>query len=90
MIALMESGPEVTGPINIGNPNEFTIRELAEKVIAMTGSKSELVQHPLPTDDPRQRQPNIGLAKQALGWEPKISLDEGLVRTVEFFRSVQK
>jgi UDP-glucuronate decarboxylase len=87
MIALMETGPEVTGPVNIGNPNEFTIRELAEKVIALTGSRSELVQHPLPTDDPRQRQPDISLAKQLLGWEPKIALDEGLGHTVEYFRS---
>ena len=87
MIALMETGPEVTGPVNIGNPNEFTIRELAEKVIALTGSRSELVQHPLPTDDPRQRQPDISLAKQLLGWEPKIALDEGLGHTVEYFCS---
>lgn len=87
MIALMETGPEVTGPVNIGNPNEFTIRELAEKVIALTGSRSELVQHPLPTDDPRQRQPDISLARQLLGWEPKIPLDEGLGHTVEYFRS---
>ena len=89
MIALMETGPEVTGPVNIGNPNEFTIRELAEKVIALTGAGSELVQHPLPTDDPRQRQPDITLAKQLLGWEPKVALDEGLGRTVEYFRSVK-
>jgi UDP-glucuronate decarboxylase len=89
MIALMETGPEVTGPVNIGNPNEFTIRELAEKVIALTGSRSELVQHPLPTDDPRQRQPDISLARQVLGWEPKIALDEGLGRTVDYFRSSQ-
>jgi UDP-glucuronate decarboxylase len=89
MIALMESGPEVTGPINIGNPHEFTIRELATKVIKMTGSRSELVQHPLPADDPRQRQPNISLAKSVLGWEPKVALEEGLSRTVEYFRAAQ-
>jgi len=89
MIALMETGPEITGPINIGNPNEFTIRELAEKVIALTGSRSELVQHPLPTDDPKQRQPDISRAKQVLGWEPKVLLDEGLARTVEYFRQMQ-
>jgi len=88
MIALMETGPEVTGPINIGNPDEFTIRELAEKVIALTGSKSRLVQHPLPTDDPKQRQPNINLAKQVLGWEPKVPLDDGLARTVDYFRGM--
>jgi UDP-glucuronate decarboxylase len=89
MIALMETGPEVTGPINIGNPNEFTIRELAEKVIALTGSRSELVEHPLPTDDPRQRQPDISRARELLGWEPKVMLDEGLGHTVEYFREMQ-
>jgi UDP-glucuronate decarboxylase len=89
MIALMETGPEVTGPINIGNPNEFTIRELAEKVIALTGSRSELVEHPLPTDDPRQRQPDISRARELLGWEPKVMLDEGLDHTVEYFREMQ-
>jgi UDP-glucuronate decarboxylase len=89
MIALMETGPEVTGPINIGNPNEFTIRELAEKVIALTGSRSELVEHPLPTDDPRQRQPDISRARDLLGWEPNVMLDEGLGHTVEYFREMQ-
>jgi UDP-glucuronate decarboxylase len=89
MIRLMESGPEVTGPINIGNPDEFTIRELAEKVIALTGSKSEIVQHPLPTDDPRQRQPNIAKAKELLGWEPLVPLDRGLVDTIDYFRELQ-
>jgi UDP-glucuronate decarboxylase len=89
MIALMETGPEITGPINIGNPNEFTIRELATKVIELTGSKSEIVQHPLPADDPKQRQPDIGLAKKLLGWEPTIRLDEGLGRTIDYFRQQQ-
>ena len=89
MIALMETGPEVTGPINIGNPHEFTIRELAEKVIALTGSRSELVEHPLPTDDPRQRQPDISRARELLGWEPKVMLEEGLGQTVEYFRGMQ-
>src|SRR5437868_845408 len=89
MIRLMDSGQEVTGPINIGNPNEFTIRELADQVIALTGSRSEIVQHPLPTDDPKQRQPNIGKAKALLGWEPKVLLEEGLGRTVEYFRELQ-
>jgi UDP-glucuronate decarboxylase len=90
MIALMETGPEVTGPINIGNPIEFTIRELAEKVIAMTGARSELVEHPLPADDPKQRKPDISLAKRVLGWEPKVPLEEGLERTVEYFRGMQR
>ncbi len=89
MIRLMETGPEVTGPINIGNPNEFTIRELATKVIELTGARSELVQQPLPADDPKQRQPDIGLAKQVLGWEPTIALDQGLERTVDYFRRTQ-
>jgi UDP-glucuronate decarboxylase len=89
MIALMETGPEVTGPVNIGNPNEFTIRELAEKVIALTGSRSELVEHPLPTDDPKQRRPDISRARELLGWEPKVMLDDGLGHTVEYFRSMQ-
>jgi UDP-glucuronate decarboxylase len=89
MIRLMDTGPAVTGPVNIGNPNEFTIRELAEQVIALTGSKSEIVQHPLPTDDPKQRQPNIAKAKELLGWEPKVPLVEGLGHTIEYFRQQQ-
>jgi UDP-glucuronate decarboxylase len=86
-IALMESPEEVTGPINLGNPGEFTIRELAEKVIAMTGARSQLVQMPLPADDPRQRQPDIGLARRTLGWEPAIELEAGLDQTIAYFRS---
>ena len=89
MMRLMDTGPEVTGPINIGNPNEFTIRELADQVIALTGSKSEIVQHPLPTDDPKQRQPNISKAKELLDWEPKVLLDEGLSLTIDYFRKLQ-
>jgi UDP-glucuronate decarboxylase len=85
-IALMESPAEITGPINLGNPGEFTIRELAEKVIAMTGARSELVELPLPADDPRQRQPDITRARQHLGWEPSIMLDEGLNKTIAYFR----
>jgi UDP-glucuronate decarboxylase len=85
MIRLMETGPDVTGPINIGNPNEFTIRELATKVIEMTGARSELVEQPLPADDPKQRRPDISVAKEVLGWEPKIQLDQGLERTVDYF-----
>ena len=85
-LRLMETDSSVTGPINIGNPGEFTIRELAEKTIALTGSKSELVQLPLPADDPKQRQPDITQAKTVLDWEPRIALDEGLERTIEYFR----
>jgi UDP-glucuronate decarboxylase len=77
--------PDLTGPVNLGNPNEFTIRELAEKVIELTGSRSQLVNRPLPQDDPTQRQPDITLARERLGWEPKVQLEEGLRRTVEYF-----
>ena len=87
LIKLMESPDEVTGPINLGNPNEFTIRELAERVIEMTGSHSELTLHPLPSDDPRQRQPNIIKARELLDWKPSIQLTEGLEHTVEYFQS---
>ncbi len=86
MIRLMNSRDGFTGPVNIGNPGEFTIKELAEKVIAMTESSSKIVYHDLPVDDPTQRRPDITLAKKELGWEPKVNLDEGLVKTIEYFR----
>jgi UDP-glucuronate decarboxylase len=86
LIRLMESEPEVTGPINLGNPGEFSIRKLAEKVVALTGSGSKIVYEPLPQDDPTQRQPDITRAMEILGWQPKVTLDEGLKHTVEFFR----
>src|SRR5215510_10037603 len=73
-------------PTNIGNPGEFTVRQLAERVLALTGSKSEIVQRPLPVDDPRVRQPDITRAKQLLGWEPRVPLDEGLQKTISYFR----
>ena len=82
IMAFMEQDSE-TGPVNLGNPGEFTIRELAEMVVALTGSKSEIVYKPLPSDDPKQRRPDISRAKALLGWEPKIQLKEGLLRTVE-------
>ena len=85
---LMNSPENITGPINIGNPNEFTIRELAEKVIDITGSKSKIVERPLPEDDPKQRQPNIDLAEKLLGWHPTINLTEGLKRTVAYFEAL--
>jgi UDP-glucuronate decarboxylase len=88
MVRMMNSREDFTGPVNIGNPNEFTIRELAEKVISMTGSKSKLVFMPLPPDDPTQRQPDITLARLELGWEPKIQLEEGLKKTIGYFASV--
>ena len=87
-IRLMGSDREFIGPVNLGNPGEFTIRELAEKTLAMVGSKSSLINEPLPEDDPRQRQPDISLAKEKLGWEPVIKLDEGLAKTIEYFKSV--
>jgi len=85
---LMDSPDDFTGPINIGNPVEFRIMELAEKVIKLTNSKSKLVYEKLPDDDPIQRQPDINLAKEKLGWEPKIHLEEGLVMTIHYFENL--
>ncbi len=87
-IRMMATPAEVTGPINLGNPGEFTIRELAEMVISMTGSKSKLVFQPLPQDDPRQRKPDITLAKKTLGWEPTIQLEKGLEKTIAYFEAL--
>lgn len=87
-IRLMATDSDFIGPVNLGNPGEFTIRELAEKTLDMVGSKSSLINEPLPEDDPRQRQPDISLAKEKLGWEPVIKLDEGLSKTIEYFKSV--
>jgi UDP-glucuronate decarboxylase len=87
MMALMASDRTFTGPINIGNPGEFTMLELAEKVIALTNSTSKLVHKPLPKDDPRQRKPNIDMAKNVLGWSPKINLVDGLTKTIDYFKS---
>ena len=88
MVRMMNAPDDFIGPVNIGNPNEFSILELANKIIALTGSSSKIVYLPLPEDDPLQRQPNIDLAKERLGWEPKIQLEEGLERTVEYFKSL--
>jgi UDP-glucuronate decarboxylase len=85
MLKMMGTREDFLGPVNIGNPGEFTIRELAEKVIDLTGSKSKLVFMPLPQDDPMQRKPDISLAKKELGWEPKIKLEEGLKKTIAYF-----
>ena len=85
LISLMDTGDDITGPVNIGNPGEFTIRQLAEQVIDLTGSKSKLVFMPLPQDDPKQRQPNIGKAREILGWEPEVRLRDGLTRTIAYF-----
>jgi len=86
LVRLMSSPDEVTGPVNLGNPVEFTIRTLAEKVIELIGSKSPLVVKPLPSDDPRQRQPDISVAHSVLGWEPRVPLAEGLEKTINYFR----
>jgi len=85
LISLMETPDEVTGPVNLGNPVEMTILELAEKIVTMTGSKSELVFKPLPHDDPVQRRPDISLAQELMGWSPKVSLDQGLQETITYF-----
>ena len=85
MIRLMESDDTITGPINIGNPGEFTIRELAETVLSITGTKSEIAYRPLPKNDPMQRQPDITKARETLGWEPTVALADGLVKTVSYF-----
>lgn len=87
-IRLMASGSEVTGPVNLGNPGEFTMLELAEKVIQSTGSSSKIVFEDLPQDDPRQRRPDISLATNSLNWKPNIDLDQGLTRTVDYFRKL--
>jgi len=91
MTRMMATGDDFVGPVNIGNPMEFTIRELAEKVIELTGAKSKLIFMPLPQDDPTQRQPNISLAKEKLsGWEPKVHLEEGLLKTIAYFKQLEK
>ena len=87
MVRMMAAGDDFTGPVNIGNPGEFTMLELAEKVLELTGSKSKIVFRPLPSDDPRQRQPDISLAREKLGgWQPRIPLEEGLRKTIRFFQ----
>jgi UDP-glucuronate decarboxylase len=85
-VRMMASPKEVTGPINLGNPDEFTIKELADTVLRLVDGPSKLVFKALPSDDPRQRQPDISAAKVALGWEPKVRLEEGLKKTILYFR----
>jgi UDP-glucuronate decarboxylase len=87
-INLMDTDESVTGPINLGNPNEFTIKQLAEKVIELTGSKSKIIYESLPQDDPKQRQPDITLARNNLNWQPQIELEEGLKKTIKYFEQV--
>ena len=84
---MMNSEDDFTGPVNIGNPGEFTMLELAEKVIEFTGSKSKIIFQPLPQDDPKKRRPDITLAKSKLDWEPKVKLDDGLKKTIEYFKT---
>ncbi len=80
----------ITGPMNVGNPNEFTIKELAESVVRLTNSKSKIISLPLPSDDPKQRQPDITMAKQELGWEPQIQLEQGLIKTIDYFSGLME
>ena len=90
LIGLMETGDDITGPMNIGNPVEMTIKELAEAVIDLTGSRSKLVHEPLPSDDPVQRRPDIGFARSTIGWEPKVALRDGLKRTIAYFTRLRE
>ena len=88
MVRMMETRAGFHGPLNLGNPGEFTIRSLAELVLRLTGSSSRLENRPLPEDDPRQRQPDIALARRELGWQPKVALEDGLKETVRYFREL--
>ena len=88
LIRLMGTSDDITGPVNLGNPVEFTIRQLAESVIDLTGSSSKIVYRPLPEDDPRQRCPDISLAKGLLAWEPRVQLRDGLMKTIEYFEQL--
>jgi UDP-glucuronate decarboxylase len=88
MIRMMDTAADFPGPVNIGNPGEFTMLELAEKVLKLAGSKSRLIHRPLPADDPKQRQPDIALAREKLGWEPRVVLEDGLKETIAYFRNV--
>ena len=90
LIRLMDTGDDFTGPVNLGNPVEFTINELAEMIIKLTGTKSKIIYKPLPQDDPKQRQPDISLARKEIGWEPEVGIEEGLMKTIEYFREVLK
>lgn len=90
MIKLMDSRPDFTGPVNIGNPSEFSILELANEILRLTHSKSKLIFHPLPQDDPKQRKPDITLAQKELDWTPKVALKEGLKHTIEYFETILK
>ena len=88
MLLIMDTGDDFTGPINIGNPDEYTIQELAEKIIELTNSSSKIVYKPLPEDDPKQRKPDISIAKEKINWEPKINLTDGLKQTINYFEKI--
>jgi UDP-glucuronate decarboxylase len=88
MLLVMHTPADFTGPINIGNPGEFTMLELAELVLRLTGSRSRIAFKPLPSDDPRQRRPDISLAQSAIAWQPQILLEDGLARTIDYFRKL--
>jgi UDP-glucuronate decarboxylase len=90
MVRMMDSPEEFTGPVNIGNPGEFTILQLAQKIIELTNSSSKIIYQPLPSDDPMQRKPDITLARKELGWEPHIQLEEGLIKTIDFFKTITR
>jgi UDP-glucuronate decarboxylase len=90
LLALMNSPAEVTGPVNLGNPAEFTIRQLADLVLRKTGSSSRIETRPLPQDDPKQRRPNIALARDLLHWDPKVPLEEGLEHTIKYFAAKKR
>ena len=88
LISMMNSPANLTGPVNLGNPGEFTMLELAENILRLTGSKSKLIFKPLPLDDPQQRQPDISLAKEKLNWKPLVNLEEGLIKTIKYFKDI--
>jgi UDP-glucuronate decarboxylase len=89
-VSFMESKDAMCGPINLGNPSEFTILQLAEKVLDLVGGASRIVRRPLPMDDPRQRKPDIGMAQELLSWQPKVDLDQGLSKTIQYFDDLLK
>ena len=88
MLRMMDTASDVTGPVNIGNPGEFTMLELAQTVVRLTNSKSKVIHLPLPQDDPKQRRPDISVAQKVLDWNPQIDLEEGLSRTIDYFRGI--
>jgi UDP-glucuronate decarboxylase len=88
LIRLMDTSPDITGPVNVGNPAEFTIMELAQMTLSLVGSRSKIVHRPLPENDPKQRQPDTSLAQQLLGWRPRITLKEGLAKTIVYFEQL--